>query len=194
MVATVRYDDQYGNGHNSFAITSDICCNGRDHSGGCCHEEIAKHIPALAPFIKWHLCSTDGPMHYLANIVYLAGERDHCGLLKGEFRQHTSRGKNQVGGVGGVPHWELKFPPSEQHDVYAKDKPASVTFEYVPSGITGYGKARELDAARSVAIWPEATDEQLSVEPEALKLVLLERLPRLLEEFKAAMESLGFVW
>ena len=73
MNVEVRYDDECGNGHNSFAITADI--RPVDHrrgggAGGCLHDEVAKHFPELAPFIKWHLCSSDGPMHYIANTVY----------------------------------------------------------------------------------------------------------------------------
>lgn len=77
---TVHYcfDDACGNGHNTFAITADIdrkAKNGRwvEYSGGCLHDEIRKHFPELAPFIKWHLVSTDGPMHYIANARYHAG-------------------------------------------------------------------------------------------------------------------------
>lgn len=81
----IRHDDQCKNGHNSFAITGDI----RDHrgvsvAGGCVHEDIAAVFPELAHLIKWHLSSTDGPMHYLANALYLAGDRDHNGKRKGE--------------------------------------------------------------------------------------------------------------
>lgn len=74
ITAKVRHDDQCGNGHNSFSITAEIHrkSGGRwtGDCGGCCHEEVAKHFPELAPFIKWHLTSSDGPMHYIANTVY----------------------------------------------------------------------------------------------------------------------------
>lgn len=197
ITAKVRYDDQCGNGHNSFSITADIDRQsaGRwlDDAGGCCHDEVAKHFPALAPFIKWHLTSSDEPMHYLANTVYLAGNRDCHGLLEGEFRQHTSRGK-QNEGVSGVPNWELRMPDGLARDVYAHEKPAPVVLEWVPSGRTGEGKARELDSARSCAVWPEATDEELSQEPEELKAALMARLPALMAEFKTAVESLGFIY
>ena len=89
IVAKVRHDDCCGNGHNSFAITADVYASDnrarRDGylkgvggwiMGGCCHDEIKKHLPALAPFLKWHLSDTaDGPMHYKANALYHAG---HC--------------------------------------------------------------------------------------------------------------------
>jgi hypothetical protein len=64
-------------------------------------------------------------------------------------------------------------------------------FEQFPTA-WGEGKARELDAARHAAIWPDATDEDLTA--PGLKERLEARLPKLLEEFRAAVESLGFVW
>jgi hypothetical protein len=56
--------------------------------GGCIHEDIAKHFPELMPYIKWHLTSTDGPMHYLANTLYHANDKDCWGKRKGEPRQY----------------------------------------------------------------------------------------------------------
>lgn len=35
--------------------------------GGCCHDDIRKYFPELAPLIRWHLASDEGPMHYEAN-------------------------------------------------------------------------------------------------------------------------------
>lgn len=144
IVAKVRYDDACGNGNNTFSITGEVydrteripgeasAVNSHNKrrwlgSCGCLHDEITKAFPELAPFIKWHLCSSDGPMHYVANTVYWAKE-------------------------GNFPF------------------------------------------ARSSAIWPEATDEELSQEPEAFKAQLLDRLPALMAEFKAAVESLGFTY
>ena len=150
----VRYDDRCNNGHNTFSITGEIWTRpkGRDcESCGCIHEEITKHFPELAPFIKWHLCSSDGPLHYLANTVFHASNRDHWGLLKGETR------------------------PGKYH-------------------LIGEGKERQLDCARSSAIWPEATDEQLTQEPEELRAALNARLPGLLAEFRTAIEILGFTF
>jgi hypothetical protein len=74
ITATVRHDDRCGNGHNTFSVTAEVRIPGRRdiEAGGCMHKEIAKHFPELAPFIKWHLTSTDGPMHYTANTLYHA--------------------------------------------------------------------------------------------------------------------------
>ena len=127
LTATVRYDDQCGNGHNSFGITGAQYRKRRNGTWeedcfGCMHETIIKHFPELAPYIKWHLCDSDGPMHYLANTSY-----------------HAMNGN--------------------------------------------------LDYARSSAIWPDATLEDLQDQDK-----LEARLPRLLEEFKQAVESLGFTF
>lgn len=70
LIATVRYDDECKNGHNTFAITGEA--KTKHSTCGCIHDDIAKHIPELAPYIKWHLVSSDGPMHYIANSMYHA--------------------------------------------------------------------------------------------------------------------------
>lgn len=199
LTATVRYDDQCGNGHNSFAITGVVVtpASKRRHdieAGGCLHDDIARVFPELAPFIKWHLCGANGQIHYMANTVYHAGDRDHWGLRAGEFRQHTSRGPYQADGVAGVPCWELAFPERGAREVYSHEKPAPVVCEWRAYGITGEGKARDFAAARSCAIWPDATDEQLSAEPDQLRAMLAARLPALMAEFRAAVESLGFTY
>ena len=74
----LRFDDECGNGHNTFAITGTIRYKDRRRNrsdaniitSGCIHEEIAKHFPGLRKYIKWHLCNTDGPMYYIANTIY----------------------------------------------------------------------------------------------------------------------------
>lgn len=68
----IRYDDECGNGHNSFAITGE--CGGRNGIGGCIHDFIIEQAPELEKYIKWHLTSSDGPMHYVANSMYHARE------------------------------------------------------------------------------------------------------------------------
>ncbi len=126
----IRFDDDCRNGHNSFSITGEVnsfdrrlrdrtvCC-------GCIHDEIAEHFPELAPLIKWHLVSSDGPLHYVANTTYHAGD---------------------------------------------------------------------LDFARNSAVWPEATDEQLSLPKDELTKLLEARLPALIAEFRATIEGIGFLW
>lgn len=74
--AKVRHDDDCRNGHNSFAVTGEIYIPGKRYVEACggLHDEIAQHFPELAPVLKWHLCGTDGPMHYVANSLYWAGK------------------------------------------------------------------------------------------------------------------------
>lgn len=129
ITVTVRYDDDCGNGHNSFAITASI----EERRGnkwidarcGTCHDDVAKRFPKLGPYIKWHLTSSDGPMHYFVNTCY-------------------------------------------------------------------WVKEGNLANARSSAVWPEATDSDLSI--HALAIRLGERLPALMDEFRKAVESLGFTY
>ena len=65
----VRYDDYCENGHNSFAIT------GSSYGiSGCIHDLIAEQKPELKKYMKWHLTSSDGPIHYVANSMYHAKE------------------------------------------------------------------------------------------------------------------------
>jgi len=88
LVAHVRYDDECKNGHNTFAITADLYDRDRSYgeawvmnfnrkkrylgSYGCLHDLVAEHFPELARYIKWHLTSSDGPMHYVANTIFWA--------------------------------------------------------------------------------------------------------------------------
>lgn len=56
-----------------------------DEGGGAAHDLFAEHFPKLAHLVRWHLVSYDkGPMHYPANPLYLASDRDHWGRRKGE--------------------------------------------------------------------------------------------------------------
>lgn len=56
----------------------------------------------------------------------------------------------------------------------------------------GEGKERQLNLARSCAVWLDATDEEL-ITP-GLEQRLKDRLPALMSEFRAAVESLGFTY
>lgn len=132
MRVTIQFDDQCQNGHQTFSITADVVTPASRRRndievGGCLHDDIARVFPELAPLLRWHLVSTDGPMHYIANTVYHAGDRN-------------------------------------------------------------------LDAARHTACWPEATDEELSVDKEPLTAALTARLPGVLAAFRAEMERIGFMW
>lgn len=187
LAVVIRFDDNCRNGHNTFSITADVRIPGKRNSEacGCLHEEIAAVFPELAHLIKWHLVSTDGPLHYIGNAVYLAGDRDFNGLRKGESRQIRN-------GKTGLLSWKLQACPNNYID--ATDQPPPVTLAYEPWLRIGEGKARELDAARRAAIWPDATDDELCVDPELLRVTLANRLPKLMQEFLADILLAGFAW
>lgn len=196
--AEMRFDDHCGNGKMSFAITADIYdSRGVCIGGGCAHDDIAHAFPKLAPLIKWHLCDTAGPMHYLGNVTYHAGNRDHRGMVKGETRQLRN-------GRTGQPVWELVtrdesgavVRPSAYSMQDSDAMPESkFTTAWEPRLIIGEGKERDLKAARSCAIWPDATDSELKADKATLTAALAARLPALVARFRAAMESdCGFVW
>lgn len=187
--ATVCYDDRCGNGHNTFSITGD--CKYPTESweqggGGCIHEEIAAAFPELAPFIKWHLCSSDGPMHYIANTTFHASDKDCWGLRKGEVKPIFSGGDPTKPAM----HFVVRNAKGEQvYPSAAKQSEGPFTCGFEQMTRTGEGKEPDLRAARHCAIWPDATLEQLQD-----KAALEARLPALMEEFRAAVESLGFTY
>ena len=202
IAVTIRWDDECQNGHNTFAITADIQRQARNNRwvwscGGCCHDDVAKRFPKLAKYLKWHLCGADMPMHYVANTVYHASNRDCWGCLKGEPRAVDYYPLTKDGGLAfkvdesGKPI-PIKCKTAQEAKAVAESMGSVNVLDHVV--LRGEGKERELDAARNSAVWPEATDEELLQEPEALKAALMARLPALMAEFRKDMEELGFVW
>ena len=184
-----------------FSLTGDIyrwfdssnCTAKEPITCGCIHDHIAEHFPELRPYIKWHLCGLEQPMHYLANTIYHAGDRDHNGLLKGEKRQI-------INGRSGEPCWEMvayldgvRIPLYELKRLKDSAEPPTQvpTLAWEPLWRVGEGKERELDYARSSAIWPDATDEELTA--PGLKERLEARLPALMEEFRKDMVKLALM-
>lgn len=184
IIAVVRYDDECGNGHNSFSITGEINSTDsrRDNfvAGGCLHDEISKHFPELAPLVKWHLCSADKPMHYIANTVYHALEHGptHAWVY--------FTGQNDPLGVGEGAERLLGYVKADRARVAEGKEGYRVKWDQKTV------KIRNLDHARSSSVWPEATDEELTA--PGLKERLEARLPQLQADFRAAVESLGFTF
>lgn len=241
ITVEMRYSDNPQNGHNTFAITASVVTAAsralRDVKAcGCLHDDIAKVFPELAHLIRWHLVSSDGPMHYVANTVYQAGDRDCRGKRKGEpyaWATALTFGDNPIHHKisdsfakflqDAAPGFELEivsiasdkpktFQPKYTFAGYADKwyqcpfddyltalnfltaiKTCSPKFTTIPT-LFSDGKKRELDHARSSAVWPDATDSELMAEPEELKKKLADRLPVLLVEFRAAIEGIGFDW
>ncbi len=71
--ATAKLQWLRGNSAPYFSLTA----NGKDNGsefGGCCHDEILKHWPDLAPLAALHLSDMDGaPMHVVENGFYHLG-------------------------------------------------------------------------------------------------------------------------
>ncbi len=178
IVAKIRYDDKYGNGHNSFAITANIYnSRGRWEAGGCCHDEFVEAFPDYAHLIKWHLCSSDGPLHYIANTLYHALE---YGTKKAWVYEYP----REIAGV------KVK----ENCLVYTNLSKAQEMVDSEPDRLylridEKTAKVADLNAARNSAIAPDATPEQLRD-----KQWLEDRLPELMAEFKADIEALGFTF
>ena len=161
-----------------FSITAEIVNKktGVVESAGCLHSEIEEFFPELAYLIKWHLCSDEGPLHYISNTLFLAGNKDCFGGEKG--KQKTNK--------KGLPMWSLQTKP--QRMVCQHEEPAPVVLQYEP--VVHEGKERELDAARRSAVWFDATDEELC--SDNLKELLEARLPQLVKEFLLDMVEAGF--
>ena len=104
--AEVRYDDECGNGHNTFAILVEWWEQAKNNrwvwcGSGCgdSAENFDRVFPELVPLAKWHLMSSDGPMYYIANTVYHASDRDCWGHKAGEpssFREVAYFGNSPI--------------------------------------------------------------------------------------------------
>ena len=180
ITVTVRYDDNCGNGHNSFGMTADIYQRSRSRSGGnmhgCCHGEIAKYFPELEKYIKWHLTSSNGPMHYVANATHHATRIEkyqHFVYLSDPVLKKASI-------LLGL------FSDEELEEVRARFEDFDLNIETKPHYSN---KEPNVDAARSCAVWPDASLEDL-LDEDKLKA----RLPELMKEFKADVEELGFTY
>ena len=243
LTVTIRHDDECGNGHNSFSICGDLYENPLgEHiqkpqgwhwvSGGQITKDIIRFFPDLAPLLKWHLCSTDGPMHYVANSIYHASDKDCWGKRKGEPKSFETvvrfldvpishklpqkfvawlQSLENLDDLTIAPvHHKTDpktFKPKYTFSPYSLDTWHTCPFDteqeavewqdalryYNPQFVStptawGEGKDPDLAAARSCAIWPEAELADFTEEK------LLARLPALMADFKAAVESLGLVY
>lgn len=186
LIAKVRYDDECGNGYNTFKITGEIWRakhgqpTGRCVACGCIHDDIAKHLPQLAPYIKWHLVSSDMPMHYIANTVY------HVQSYGPRYAWIYYTGPQDPLGIEGSKERLIGYVKADKARRCEGQPGYQVVWDERQS------KVANLDYARSSAVWPDATDEDLLA--PGLEDRLRARLPRVMEEFKAAVESLGFVY
>lgn len=206
LIVKVRYDDCCNNGYNSFAITADLFRDGKEWSGGCLHDEIAEQMPELAHLIKWHHMSSNEPMHYISNTLYHSRDTDSDGLKAGEYSaykllvvsddiadlpvtlytsdtMYTNKQNNP--NFSKINEREAFKINDFKNSLKVNHRIELVNCEYSLSK----GKDIDLKVARSCAIWPDATLEQLQ-DKEALTA----RLPQLRLDFIDVVESLGMVY
>jgi len=182
-IITLRYDDQCGNKHNTFSITADIYKAGRpktDHNMimcGCCHDFIKKHIQELSHCIKWHLCSSDGPMYYISNTLYHAKA---ISKHQDKWFTYLRDPEFKIDVLLGI---KLGREVLMLQEKYGKDNIQVKEYE------NSMAKDPNIEYARASAIWPEANLEDLQDETK-----LKARLPELMAEFKSFIESLGFIY
>ena len=174
----IRYDDECGNGHNTFAITGEVWLKRKRsdcETCGCIHDLIAEHFPELSYLIKWHGCNSDGPLYYIENTTYHAEEHGatHAWIKCSYPNQEDFE-------VTGLEY----MPIAEAQKIYDKN-PSRYKMELDEKTI----KVANLDAARSCAIWPDATIEQLR-DVQALNA----RLPALMAAFRKDIEGFGFTY
>jgi hypothetical protein len=112
-----------------------------------------------------------------------------------------STGKRRWLGSCGCLHEEiakhfLNLSPLLKWHLTATDGPmhyfANTTYHASKKDWNGTPKTPDLAAARAAAVWPDATDEDLTA--PGLTARLDARLPALLAEFQKAVESLGMVY
>lgn len=203
VTVNIRYDDQCGNGHNSFSITGEAYQHNKPKTDrymiacGCIHEYIEIAFPELKPFIKWHLMSSDAPMHYIANTIYHASNTDCHGLLKGEFNSFKYnvivnneclfKSKTFYSFRNWIHRDEAKKQAENfMHYIKPELKPEILQ---VGDGSQSEGKERDLKAARNCAMWEDATLLQLTNKDR-----LLARLELITWQFKNDMEKLSFTF
>jgi len=203
IIVDIRYDDQCNNGHNTFSITGTTYSSQTSKSdrntisSGCIHDDIVKYCPELEPLIKWHLTSSGEPMHYIANTLYHASNKNHSNLKKGEFNSfvYNVMVRDNCLFTSKVFYSFREWLHRDEAKTEAETFLSCIKPELNPSivqvghGQPSEGKEPELELARSSAVWLEATLEQLQDEN-----LLKARLPKLMADFKTMVESLGFIY
>lgn len=238
----IRYDDEYGNGYNIFAIDIEVEVKERGQwvwdSSGRDISLFRKAFPKYAKYLKWHGMSPKGPSAYVANSMYHAGMKDHYGKLKGEpyiqekvayindvpipvpvnnylarFLNHALNDKPESVDLTikevltMTKHRDLRsyytttsWPIEQSQSYQAPFSSLQEAQEWVNTLQTctvrltsrpvsfHLGKEPDLEAARRVAIWPEAELEDFTEEN------LKARLPGLIEAFRKDIEELGFTF
>jgi len=186
----IRYDDECGNRHNSFAITGseydrrdripyESCKDthvGRRWfgCGGCMHDEIlevVKNNPmelsedTVKKAVLYHLMSSDSPMYYLENTLYHAEAHPPVnGYLY--FEDKNIKGSRSCLKAGTVVEMEKLAVPDPKYSVEVDEE--------------SY-KLFSLKGVQYCGMWPELTSDDIDV---LFPLKLLNRYWGIMEEFK----------
>jgi hypothetical protein len=179
MVVTIFWGDDSNSGANKLRINARLS----GQLSPASEQQITDCLPSLMHAMAFQDCSSAGPLHYLENTTYLAGTRDYYGAEAGE----------QLRDYKGLLLWN--FTGAEDCVLASEFSP---TAHQIPmhsiTPLRGKGKERELAFARQSSLWPEATDEELSLPEAELRLALEKRLPSLLFRLKEVVESFGFIY
>lgn len=184
LEVTVSWWDYCKNGHNSFIIrshaytkTSRNVTDLRKDYYQLSQQDVDMYFPHLKPAYSYYkaLFSPYGPLYYLENTTYLAGNKDFRGFEPG---QQTT---NKEGALAWRSDVAFGIHYGEKTPIYN-----------IP--IISEGKARQFEVARQAAFWPDADDAVLSGSREVLLQKLAQRLPLVMQEFKAYVHSLGFTY
>jgi hypothetical protein len=194
-VCVICFDDRYKNGHNTLRIGTEVYPD-RDRAvrrgqiyDCLSSKETLRYFPEVKDLLPFNGCGTDGPIHYIANTRWHAGDTDCWGGRAGEVRRY----RHDVAVNGRRLH-----PDRKPHELYKIEEAASVAGKIGNVGVVEIvdvpwimyeGHEPDLEAARRCALWPDATLEQLRSK-EALEA----RLPKLLEEFRKAVTDFGFTY
>jgi hypothetical protein len=89
--------------------------------------------------------------------------------------------------------YECPFDSLAEAQQFADALKLGFTFEKIPTAYSK-GKTRDLAAARSCGVWPDATDAELCAPRADLERALLARLPGLVAAFRADMDKCGLLW
>ena len=189
IILNLRYDDKCDNNHNTFSITGEIyestyrpyedkltLSSGKNvylSSCGCIHKEIEKYFPDFKHLIKWHGCTSEGPLHYIANTLYHANRIEK--YLNFVYLTDSEFNFDKLLGIF-----------SDDDAKKLQEKYINIRIEKKPNPMN---KDIDIESARKTAIWPDGTIEDLQDKEKLLK-----RLPELMQEFKKDMENLGFVY
>lgn len=189
----IKWHGMFTDGPSHYIANTTYHASNRDHHGKLKGEPWAWHdavkfgefpITKMLPsaFAAW-LKEAPGPLK-LFEIV----EVPYTGTGDYKFKP-----KYTFDDFGGGKWHTCPFDSREEAEQFKAAMGCGVEFLQIPCQWSD-GKERNLDYARSTAIWPEATDEQLCLPKEELTVLLKARLPALIEEFRQAIASTGLEW